>query len=349
MQLKSNLFKRYLLILIGFFIVLLLPIVFTRPFTQHVLIMVFVWATLGVGWNMLSGYAGQVSLGHAMYFGIGGYSATLLLLKMGIVPWIGMIVGAIIAAGISYALGYPLFRLQGFYFAIATIALGEIALISFTNWSWAGGAKGLFVPIHGNSLLYLQFTSKTPYFYTIFALFIISMIGASILVNGKAGYYFRAVKDEPDAAMSLGVNIRKYKTIAYMFSAIIAAIAGVFYANYLLYIDPNSLFFSRISVQIALVTILGGIGNLWGPLIGATALIPLAEFARVQFGGAGRAIDLVIYGVLIITFAIFQPYGLIGLYKSFMMKYREIKNTKNSFGSYLIILISKYLPANRKE
>lgn len=333
MQIKSNSYRNHLIIVILFIIILLLPIFFKKPFTHHIFIMVLVWATIGVGWNILSGYAGQVSLGHALYFGIGGYTATILIAKAGIVPWIGMVVAVLIAVGASYILGYLLFRLEGFYFAIATIALAEIALISFTNWSWAGGARGLFVPIRGdNSLLYMQFSSKILYFYLIFAMFVLSMIAASILVNGKAGYYFRAIKDESDAALSLGVDIRKYKTIAYMFSALIAAIIGVFYANYVLYIDPNSLFLSRVSVQIALVTILGGIGNIWGPFVGAIVLVPIAEFARIKFGGTGRAIDLVIFGALIVLFSIFQPYGIIGMIENLLKKFKKYK--KNSCNNY---------------
>lgn len=300
--------------LLALAVALLLPAVLRTSFALHLLIMILVWAMLGAAWNMLGGYAGQVSLGHAVFFGLGAYTCTLLLTKLNIIPWIGMVVGAALAICLAVLLGFPLFRLSGHYFTIGTIAVGEIFWIAVTNWNWAGGARGLFLPIKGNSLLYLQFTSKIPYYYIALLFFAISMIGSYFLSEkSRAGYYFRAIKDEPEAAQALGVDIRKYKILAYAFSAATTALAGGFFANYVLYIDPDSVLIAKVSTQMCLVTVLGGIGQLWGPLVGSLVLVPVSEFTRVYLSGGGRAADLIIYGVLIVFFAVFQPNGLLGL------------------------------------
>ena len=300
----------------GLFVLLILvPFFFRGYFQRHVAIMILMWSTIGVAWNMLAGYAGQTSLGHAVYFGIGAYTTGILFAKANITPWIGGILGAFFAAVMAGGLGFPLFRLSGFYFSIATIALGEIVWILFTNWDWVGGARGLFIPSVGDSWTFIQFSNKIPYYYIILSLFAITFLAAYFLSKSRAGYYFRAVRDEYEAAMSLGVDIRKYKTLAYAFSAFFTALAGAFYACYILYIDPDSVLMGKISIQICFFTILGGIGELWGPLAGAIALIPISEFARIHFSGGGRAVDLLIYGVLIVLFAIYQPHGVIGMFK----------------------------------
>lgn len=294
---------------------LLVPVFIKGYFQMHVAIMILMWSTIGVAWNMLSGYAGQISLGHAVYFGIGAYTTGVLFAKANMIPWLGGIIGGTLAAVMAGGLGFPLFRLSGFYFSIATIALGEIIWIIFTNWDWIGGARGLFIPSIGDSWAYMQFSNKTPYYYIVLTLFITTLVCAYYLSKSRAGYYFRAVRDEFEAAMSLGVDIRKYKTIAYSFSAFFTALAGAFYACYILYIDPDSVLMGKISIQICFFTILGGIGELWGPLAGAIALIPISEFARIKFSGGGRALDLLLYGILIILFAIYQPHGIMGMFK----------------------------------
>jgi len=299
------------------------PLILRTSFLRHLSIMVLIWATLGTAWNMLVGYAGQVSLGHGLFFGIGAYTTTLLFVKIGVPPSIGILAGPILAATVAYLMGLPLFRLSGFYFSIATIASAEIGWILFTNWDWAGGARGLFVPLKGDSLVHLQFTTKVPYYYLALLLFGLSVYAAHRLASSRAGYYFRAIRDDPEAAVSLGINIRKFKAVAYTFSAAITALAGGFYANYVLYIDPDSMMAAKFSTQICLLTVLGGVGDMWGPLIGASVLIPLSETTRVFLSGRGRAVDLLVYGSLIVAFAVFQPKGLIGLTRDVLTRARR--------------------------
>lgn len=290
---------------------LIFPQVVALPFPRRLMILIFLYAMLGQAWNILGGFAGQVSLGHAVFFGVGAYTSTMLLMRLGLTPWLGMVAGGIVSVVISQVIGYPSFRLKGHYFVIATIVLAEIVQILFVNWDWVGGAVGLTLPLLPESLVNLQFhSSNVPYYYISLALLAMIMGVAYAITKTKPGYYFRAIKDEPDAARSLGVNIINYKMFAMALSAFFTGVGGAFYAQYVLYIDPNSVLNFMLSVLIMLIPVLGGIGTLWGPVLGAFILIPLSEFTRVYLSGAGGALDLVVYGALIMLVAIFEPRGM---------------------------------------
>ena len=315
---SNYLTKKNITLAVLFMIAIGLPYMFKSPFAKHILFFVMLWSICGVAWNILAGYAGQTSLGHALFYGIGAYVSTMLLLKLNLSPWIGMLVAVGICCAMAWLFSRFLFNLSGFYFTIATIALGEIFLVLFTSWSFVDAARGLFLPVvsGGNSLLYLRFSAKEPYYYIAFVFLIIALLVSHYLSISKAGYYFRAIRDESDAAISLGVDIRKYKTIAYMFSVSFCAIAGVLYANYSLYIDPDSVMNIKLSTQICLVAIMGGVGTLWGPIIGSMILTSISEIMRFYLGGLGLALDLIIYSLFIIVFAVFQPNGIIGMFRT---------------------------------
>lgn len=290
------------------------PLVFQGPFPQHVMILVMLFGLLGTAWNLLGGFTGQVSLGHAVFFGAGAYTSTLLLQHAGLSPWVGMAAGAAVATLLSVAIGWPCFRLSGHYFAIATIAIGEIVHILVTNWEFAGGAVGLFLPIGDEGLGALQFhTSKLPYYYVLLALLVTAVVLAAWLRRARPGYYWRAIKEDQAAARSLGVPATRYKQVAMALSAALTACAGTFYAQYILFIDPGSVLPLSLSVQICLVAVLGGAGTVAGPLVGAAVLVPLSEFTRVFLGGSGKALDLVVYGLLIMLIAAYEPGGLVGI------------------------------------
>lgn len=300
------------LILVFFVLALLVyPLVFTLPFQRRLMILVFLYALLGQAWNILGGYTGQVSLGHAAYFGMGAYTSTLLLAKLGVTPWIGMIAGGLVAVALSMIIGYPSFRLSGHYFVIATIVLAEIVQTVFINWRWAGGAIGLFLPLLDESFLAFEFhSSKLPYYYISLGLLVCIVVVTYFIERSKLGYYFQAIKGDPDAARSLGIDITKYKLIAMAISAFCTGIGGTFYAQFVLFIDPDSVLSFSLSVLITLIPVLGGVGTLWGPVLGAFVLIPVSELTRVYLGGGSRAIHLVVYGALIMLVAVFQPKGL---------------------------------------
>jgi len=291
------------------------PLFVKDVYVQNIMVLTLMYAGLSQSWNILGGYCGQISLGHALYFGLGAYVTAILLTKFGVLPWFGMLAGGLISALIALALGYPTFRLGGHYIAIATIVIAEIAYLLFLNWDWAGAALGIDMMVREDSWLKFQFLrSKLPYFY--FALFfaLAAWLVTWWLENSKWGYWWRAVKDNPDAAESLGVVVFKSKMGAGAISAFLTAIGGAFYAMFVSYIDPDAVMSFQFSLLIALPAVVGGIGTLWGPVLGAAILIPLTELTRSFIGGSGRGVDLIVYGGLIMMISLTRPDGLLGLF-----------------------------------
>jgi len=299
-----------------FALIALVPRLVTDVYMMNVLILTLLFAALSQSWNLLGGYCGQVSLGHALYFGIGAYATSILYVKFGITPWGGLLAGGIIAALIALALGYPCFRLKGHYFSIATIVIAEIGLLLFHNWDYAGAALGIQWPFTPDSWWTLQFArDKAPYFYFALGLFAVTWLVTFSIVESKWGYWWRAVKDSADAAESLGVTIFHSKMAAAAISAFFTAVGGGFYAAFVSYIDPDSVMHFRFSLLMALPAVLGGVGSLWGPAIGALILIPLAELTRSYLGGSGSGLDLVIYGGLIMIVSLTRPEGILSIIK----------------------------------
>ena len=299
---------------------LLAPVFVTNASHLNLLILVLMAAQLGVAWNLLGGYAGQVSLGHAAFYGIGAYTSTLLLLNFGINPWLGMLAGGLVAALLSLAFGWSCFRLKGHYFAMATIAVAEIVQIVFTNWEFGGAAVGLTVPMAHEGWGRLVFADKLPYYWIALGLLVATLAATAWIERSRIGYYLRAIKDEPDAALSIGINIARYKQIALSLSAFFTALGGSLYAQKELYIDPGSVLSTALSIKMALVAILGGIGTLFGPVLGSVVLTTIEELTRAIFGGTGRGTDTIIYAALIIAIAVFYPSGLIGWWRSWSQK-----------------------------
>jgi len=286
------------------------PLVLAGPRDVNVGVLVLLYATLGTAWNILGGYAGQISFGHAVFFGTGAYVSTLVV-GAGLSPWIGMLAGALVAASLAIVIGLPTFRLAGHYFAIATIVVGEIVETVVRNTDALGGARGLMPPILPSGIANLEFhETRVPYFYVALALYAVALISTWLVERRRVGYYLRAIREDEQAARSVGVSVLRYKLAAAALSAALAALAGTLYAQYVLFIDPDSVFSLALSIRIALIPILGGAGRSYGPLIGAIVLVPLQEVTRFQFGGTGQGADLVIYGGLIVLLSVLQPGGL---------------------------------------
>src|SRR5271166_5220010 len=293
-----------------------LPWLVANPSQLNYAILVLMIAQAGVAWNILGGYAGQVSLGHAAFYGIGAYTSTQLLLLFGLSPWLGMLAGGVMATLFALAIGWPCFRLRGHYFAMATIAVAEILQVVVTNSDWLGGAVGLSLPLAEAGWWGFVFNkSKVPYYYIMLSLLLLTL-GVSLLIERSfLGYYFRAIKDDPDAARSVGIDLTHYKLIAIAISSFLTAIGGTFYAQKELFIDPGSTMATSLSIKIALVAILGGVGSLGGPVVGAVILTAIEEVTRVMFGGTGRGTDLIIYALLIIGVAVYYPGGVTGWWR----------------------------------
>jgi len=292
-----------------------LPLFVHDVYVQNILVLTLMYAALSQSWNILSGYCGQISLGHALYFGLGAYTSTILFTKYGVLPWFGMLGGGVLSAVIALALGYPCFRLRGHYFVIATIVIAETAYLLFLNWDWAGAALGINMRVRHDSWETFQFTrNKLPYFYFALGLAALTWIVTWALEDSKWGYGWRAVKDNPEAAESLGVVVFHSKMAAAAVSAFFTSVGGSFYAQFVSYIDPDSVMSFHFSLLMALPAVLGGIGTLWGPALGAAILIPLTELTRSFVGGSGKGIDLIVYGALVMIIALARPQGLISLF-----------------------------------
>jgi branched-chain amino acid transport system permease protein len=286
---------------------------FSSPFAQHVMILTCLIAMCGVAWNIMGGYAGMFSFGQAAFFGIGAYTSSFLLLTFGVSPWIGLVAGGMISSLLAAAIGYPCSNLRGHYFAIASIAFAEIVRIVFTNWQLVGAAEGLTIPMLKESLVNFMFhSSKLPYYYIIFAFLLLALAVCRWVSTSKMGYYFRAIKESHEVAQVLGVDVVRYRLYAIMISAFLTSMAGTFYAQYVLYIDPDSVMILPISVQIVLVAMLGGASTMLGPVIGAAVLVPLSEYSRAWLGYKGTGLDMIIYGTLITLISMYQPNGVWG-------------------------------------
>lgn len=296
-------------------LLLLFPLVITQTYLIHVMILVFMFGMLGVAWNIMGGYAGMFSFGQAAFFGIGAYTSSFLLVTFHVNPWIGLMAGGVVAALMAAAIGYPCSNLRGHYFAIATIAFGEIVRIHFNNWKLVNAAEGITIPMMDESLANFMFhSSKLPYYYIMLAFLLLALVVCYFVANSKMGYYFRAIKESHDVAEVLGVNVVRYRLIAIMVSAFLSAMAGTFYAQYILYIDPESVMLLAISVQIVLISMLGGAGTIMGPVIGAAILLPISELTRIWLGHKGTGVDMLIYGFLITLISVYQPQGIWGLF-----------------------------------
>lgn len=292
----------------------LAPLFVSDAYTMNVLILTLLFASLSQSWNILGGYCGQVSLGHALYFGIGAYATSVAFVKFGVLPWFGLALGGALAALVALALGYMCFRLAGHYFTIATIVIAEIGLTVIHNWDYVGAALGIQWAYGPDSWATLQFArNKTPYFHFVLGLFAVTWVITYIIQESRWGYSWRAVKDNAEAAESLGVTIFSSKMMAAAISAFFTAVGGGFYAAFLGYIDPESVMSFKFSLLMALPAVLGGIGTLWGPGVGAVILIPLTEVTRSYFGGTGAGTDLIVYGTLIMLISLARPEGLLSL------------------------------------
>ena len=290
-----------------------LPLVGLNSFYLHLFIMIFMHAVMAQSWNVIAGFSGQISLGHGAFFGIGAYATSFFYMEYGITPWISIFFGMFVSGVFAVLIGIPMLRLSGYYFAIATLLIGISFQVVFQRWDLVGAASGLWVTMTPeDSWTALQFhSSKLPYYYIFLVFFLISFFAVWVLSRSKLGYRLRAVRDDPQAASSLCINVSNYKIIAYVISAMIMAPMGSLFAQYILIIDPDRVFNIEISIIVLLITVLGGIGNVWGPIIGASILIPISEYSRIYLGGTGGAVDLILYGLILMIICVFRPNGLI--------------------------------------
>lgn len=293
-------------------LVLGLPSLVDNAFYLNLMVLVLIYAGAASAWNILGGMAGQFSLGHTVFFGIGAYTSTLLYGFAGLSPWIGALLGGVISMALALAIAYPIFRLRGVFFAMATLAVSETVRILVIYF------RRIFDLPYGLSINYepslanMIFEERASYAYLAGGFALLVMAAALLVDRSYVGFYLRAIRDNQEAAEAAGISVRRYKLLALLLSTFLTSLGGTILAQYTLYIEPETVFNVTISINLALMSILGGLGTLLGPLVGAVIALPLQEFLRDWFGSAASGAHLAVYGVLLVVMVVGMPRGIVG-------------------------------------
>ena len=293
----------------------LVPLFVRDAFLLDALVLILIWGASAAAWNVAGGYAGQVSLGHSAFFGVGAYAAALLATRWQLSPWLGLVVGALVATIVGLVIGYLSNRLRGPYFVLATIAFSQVLLIVGSRWrGFTAGSEGIPVPFRPGFWT-LGIADKRVWVWIVLALAVIIYLVELYLERSRRGYQLAAVREDEDAALSLGVPARALKVAAITVSAALTAVCGALWAQYVGFVDPFYVFSVDLSVRFALAAIIGGVGTALGPFLGSLLVTTLETYLRAQFGGIGAGligIYLIIYGVILILVVRFVPEGLTG-------------------------------------
>lgn len=298
--------------LLALSLLLIIPFAAGSNFIFHLFILICSYAALASAWNIVGGFAGQLSLGHAVFYGVGAYVTTLLLMQFELSPWIGMFAGAVVSTVLAVVISWPCFRLRGPFFALATIAVLEvIRLLVINQHEITGGSAGLAVPLKLGAE-WMLFRARWPYLLIAFGFLAVTLLVSWKIKHSRLGYYLIAVREREDAAQAVGVNAVRVKLIAVMLSAALTSLIGSFHAMYLTFIEPGAMFSLELSIQIAMFALIGGLGTLSGPLVGTVLVLPLAELARGWLGDAGSGVHGLVYGLVLVAFVLTIPQGLVG-------------------------------------
>ena len=316
---------RHLAVLAGL-VVLLAPLPLLLPTAQQAVgVRVLLFAIMAVGWNVMSGFGGMFSFGHAAYFGLGAYVSVWLLVEQGISPWIGMLAGMVAAALFAVLIGFLAlrYRLKGAYFALATFAFAEVLRLVAINNDLVNRAVGYNVPLRSeSSLAFMQFEPGSPMYFWIALVLTVAALGASIaFLRSRTGRFAVAVRDDEEAAAAVGIPVMRTKLLTIALSAAITSVAGTFYVQYYFFVDPDVAFGSSVSIQAILPAVIGGVGTIWGPAIGALVLGPLNDITAsllrnpppaLDFLQGRAGLDVIVYAILLIVIVLLLPQGVYG-------------------------------------
>lgn len=298
--------------LVGLCFALAVPLVVRNPFHLHVAMLVLMWTLLGAAWNVLGGFAGQVSFGHASLFGVGAYTTIILLLRAGIAPWWGIPIGGLAAAIVSLPLGLICFRLRGPYFSLATLAVAEILRLVALNWeAVTNGPEGYLIthlppfPLLGGRV---NWEAKEPFYLTLVLLTFTALAATNAVKRSRLGAYLAAIREDEDAAEAVGIDTVRAKVVTLAVSAFLAGLGGGFYAFYFRYVDPDAVLAISLSMEMVFIAVVGGLGTVGGPLIGAVFLTTIGETVRDRF----QTGHLVFYGLFMMLVIRFMPEGIWG-------------------------------------
>jgi branched-chain amino acid transport system permease protein len=307
---------------------LIFPLLPLSAFAMATMIQFLMFSIYGMGWNTIGGYGGQVDLGKAQYVGIGAYTTAVMLIRWDIPFWMSMPIGVCLSVGWSFIIGYPLFRLKGHYFAIATIATSLVLKALFEVWEFVGAARGLEIsPIKYQppDFYRLIFKEDIYYYYILLIFFLIAILYINWFRKSRLGFQLRSIKDNEDVARSLGINVRWAKVKTYAVATAFVSVVGAFHACYIKAIEPEDTMSLDISILIALMAMLGGAGSLWGPIIGAGILIPLKSYLKEWLGATAGlvGIDLILYALIIMIVSAFEPRGIWGIVEKIRRRKRQ--------------------------
>lgn len=315
--------KRWIVIAIVLVAACLFPLALDpRGYWIRVLTFTLLFAAMAQAWNIIGGLANQTSLGHAAFFGIGAYTSTILLLKFGVSPWLGMLAGGMLGGLAAFIIAIPTMRLQGHYFALATLAFGEVMRVIGNVWaSLTGGPGGISVPFSPPSLANYSFKLLLPHTYIALAALVITTMIFETIRRGAMGYRLRAIKENPAAAEVIGIDTTQVKLQAAIISGTLMAMLGTLYAQVAVFFDPDTVFsVSAISIRIALIAILGGIGTAIGPILGAFFIIPLEELMNDWLSSSAAGLSQLVFGLILIAVILWRPRGFITVFESLRAK-----------------------------
>ncbi len=293
-------------------------------FWVNILTYTYLFAGLAVAWNIIAGFGGQFSLGHGVFFAVGAYTTARLFLDWHVSPWLGILPGAIACAVLGPLIFLPTFRLKGSFFAIATLAFNEVALV-FANYleSLTGGPRGLQVPFRAG-LANMIFANPRAYALLTFAFMAIAVAIVIVLMRSRLGYYLLAVREDEDAARAAGISVTNVKLQATALSAALTALGGGLFAMYVRTIDPLTLFsLPDVGVKFALLALIGGMGTVTGPVLGAFLIVPLESYFRATLGGAGAGLHLILLGLVMVLAALFMRRGIAGALDALWQRWRR--------------------------
>lgn len=295
-------------------LLLIVPLLTDSSFVTHVFVTICVFAALSSAWNIVGGYAGQLSLGHMMFYGIGAYTTALLIQHFGLSPWIGMWAGAALSAVVAVGIGYPCFRLRGPFFSLATIAFLEVVRLLAIHFNGVtGGSAGLIVPLKPG-WAWMIFQDKFNYLIIAFGLLVLTIGVSWAIRNTRLGYYLIAVREREDAASAAGINPTNVKLKAVIVSAMLTSLIGSFHAMYTTFLEPATMFSLATSIEVAMYALIGGLGTVVGPVLGTVLIVPIAELARGWLGASANGLHGFVYGTVLVLITITMPGGLVGTF-----------------------------------
>ncbi|MFD4818039.1 branched-chain amino acid ABC transporter permease [Peribacillus butanolivorans] len=329
---KGQLNKKKLLAILGLGFLGLMPLMFSQQqYYLDIFFQTFLFAALASSWNIIGGFGGQHSFGHAIFFGIGAYTTAILFMTFQIIPWISMWIGMIISLFVAFIIALPTFRLKGAFFSIATLIINQLVLVLVLYFKdFTSGSQGILLP-YEPTFSNMIFENRLAPVYLAFVYLLLALLVSFCIIKNKLGYQLQAVRENQDASRILGVNPFWVKMKGFLFSVALTSLGGSIYAMYLRFVDPTLIFsVAEIGAMLVLITMIGGMGTISGPIVGAALMMPIDILLRGSLGGVRPGLNIVVFSCLLIIFALFFKDGIVGTITNKLEKRKAFKPVKIS-------------------